>query len=109
MICIFKAIHYYLQMCFKIFQNKCIEIYEFDPTHFLSEPVLAMQACLKKKQKQNQTYLLMLMLLIVEKGIIGGICHVIHRFAKANNKYMKKYNKDNEQSYIMYLDANNLY
>ena len=36
-------------MCFKIFQNKCIEIYEFDPTHFLSEPVLAMQACLKKK------------------------------------------------------------
>ena len=34
------------------------------------------------------------MLLIVEKGIIGGICHSIHRYSKANNKYMKNYDKD---------------
>ena len=34
------------------------------------------------------------MLLIVEKGIRGGICHAIHRYAKANNKCMKNYNKD---------------
>ena len=49
------------------------------------------------------------MLLIVEEGIRGGICHSIHRCAKANNKYMKKYNKKEESSYIQYLDANNLY
>ena len=30
------------------------------------------------------------MLLMVEKGIRGGICHGIHHFAKANNKYLKK-------------------
>ena len=29
------------------------------------------------------------MLLMVEKGIRGGICHVIHRYAKDNNKYIK--------------------
>ena len=29
------------------------------------------------------------MLLIVEKGIRGGMCHAIHRYAKTNNKYMK--------------------
>ena len=29
------------------------------------------------------------MLLMVEKGIRGGIFHAIHRYAKANNKYMK--------------------
>ena len=29
------------------------------------------------------------MLLMVEEGIRGGICHAIHRHAKANNKYMK--------------------
>ena len=29
------------------------------------------------------------MLLIVEKGIRGGICHAIHRYAKTNNKYMQ--------------------
>ena len=49
------------------------------------------------------------MLLMVEKGIRGGICHSIHRYAKANNKCMKNYNNNEESSYIPYLDANNLY
>ena len=46
---------------------------------------------------------------MVEEGIRGGICHSIHRYAKANNKYMKNYNNNKESSYIQYLDANNLY
>ena len=49
------------------------------------------------------------MLLMVEEGIRGGICHSIHRYAKANNKYMKNYNNNEESSYIQYLDANTLY
>ena len=49
------------------------------------------------------------MLLMVEKGIRNGICQAIHRHAKANNKYMKNYNKDIISLYLMYLDANNLY
>ena len=49
------------------------------------------------------------MLLMVEKGIRGRICHSIQRYAKANNKYMKNYNNNEESSYIQYLDANNLY
>ena len=43
---------------------------------------------------------------MVEEGIRGGICHSIHRYAKANNKYMKNYNINEESSYIQYLDAN---
>ena len=49
------------------------------------------------------------MLLIFKKGIRGGICHPIHKYAKANNNYIENYNKDMESSYLMYLDVNNLY
>ena len=48
-------------------------------------------------------------LLMVEKGIRGGTCHAIHRYAEANNKYMNKYDKNKESSYLVYLYANNLY
>ena len=40
------------------------------------------------------------MLLMVEKGIKGGICHTIHRYAKANKKYMKDYDKNKKLSYL---------
>ena len=49
------------------------------------------------------------MLLIVKKGIRRRMCHAIHQYAAANNRYMKKYDKDKESSYIMYLDEKNLY
>ena len=49
------------------------------------------------------------MLLMIEKGIRDGICHSIHRYAKAINKYMKYYDKDKELFYIINVDANNLY
>ena len=49
------------------------------------------------------------MLLMVEKGIRGGICQAIHRYAKTNNKYMKYLHKNIESSYLIYLHANSLY
>ena len=49
------------------------------------------------------------MLLMVENRLRGGICQATHRLAKANNNYMKNYNEDIISSYLMYLDANNLY
>ena len=43
---------------------------------------------------------------MVEKGIRGGICHVTHKYAKANNKYMKNYDENNDSLFLEYLDAN---
>ena len=80
-----------------------------DPAHFVSLPGLAWQACLKKTNIELELLTDYDMLLMVERGIRGGICHSIHQYAKANNKYMKNYNNNEESSYIQYLDAKNFY
>ena len=94
---------------FENFRNMCIKEYELDPAHFLSLPGLAWQACLKKTNIELELLTDYDMLLMVEEGLRGGICYSIHRYAKANNKYMKNYNNNEESSYIQYLDVNNLY
>ena len=94
---------------FENFRNMCLEIYELDPVYFVSAPGLAWQACLKKTGVKLELLTDYDMILMIEKGIRGGICQATHRYAKANNKYMKNYDKNNESSYIEYLDANNLY
>ena len=43
---------------------------------------------------------------MVVKGIRGGICLAIHRYAKANNRYIKDYDKNKEWSYLKYWDVN---
>ena len=94
---------------FNNFRDMCIKEYELDPAHFLPLPGLTWQACLKKTNIELELLTDNDMLLMVEEGIRGGICHSIHRCAKANNKYMKNYNNNEESPYIQYLDANNLY
>ena len=94
---------------FENFRDMCLKEYELDPAHFLSLPGLAWESCLKKTNVELELLTDYDMLLMVEEGIRGGICHSIHRYAKANNKYMKNYNNNEESSYIQYLDANNLY
>ena len=49
------------------------------------------------------------MLIMVGKGIRGGICHSVNRYAKINKEYMKDYDKNKESSYLHYWDVNNFY
>ena len=94
---------------FENFRNMCTKAYERDPAHVLSAPGLAWQACLQKTEVELELITNGDMLLMTKKGIRGGICHAIHRYVKANNKYMTYYDENKEISYILYLDANNLY
>ena len=91
---------------FENFKNKCIEIYELYPGHFLSAPGLAWQACLKETGIRLELLTGIDMLLMVENRNRDRICHAIHRHAIANNKYMKNYDKNIESSYVMYLGGN---
>ena len=85
---------------FENFRNMCIKVFELDPAHFLSAPGLAWKACLKKTKVELELITTVDRLLMIEKGIRGGICHAIHRYAKANNKYMIYYD---EQRNIIYF------
>ena len=91
------------------FRNKCLEIYGLDPWYFYSAPGLAWHACLKNTGVKLKLLTDIDVLLMIENSIRGGMCQAIHRYAKANNKYMKNYDKNQESSYLEYLDVNNLY
>ena len=47
---------------------------------------------------------------MIQPNIRGGICHWSGRYARVNNKYMGAlYRPDEPESFIMYIDATNLY
>ena len=94
---------------FENVRDECIEICKLDPAHFLSAPGLAWQACLKKTEVELELLTDNDMLMMFEEGTRGGMCQASYRYAKANNKYMKNYDKNKESSFLVYDDANNLY
>ena len=49
------------------------------------------------------------MFLLYEKGIRGGMCNVVQKYAVANNQYMKNYENTKDSLFIEYIDGNNLY
>ena len=79
---------------FENFRKTCLKIYNLDHVKFLLG--LAQQEALKKTEVKLKLLTYIDMLLIVEKGIRGGICQAIHRYSKANNRYMKDYDKNKE-------------
>ena len=84
--------------------------YGLDQPWYFGAPGLAWDAALKIAKNQLKLLSNPDMLLIIESGIRGGIAKVSHRFAKANNAYMRtEFDPVKEYKFISYLDANNLY
>ena len=85
---------------FENLNNMCFKIYELDPAKFLSAPVIAWQAALKRPKVKLDILTDVDMLLMIQKGIRGRIYHSVYRYAKVNNKYMKDYDENKQSSYI---------
>ena len=94
---------------FENFRNMCLDIYGLDHVYFVPALALAWQTCLKKTEVNLELLTDYDMILMIGKRIRGAICQATHRYAKANNKYMKNYDKNIESPYKKYLDAVNLY
>ena len=94
---------------FESFRNVCMENYGLDPAHFYTARGLAWKACLKKTGIRLELLQDPDMLLMFESGIRSGIMQSVHRYAAANNPYMKEYDSSKPTNYLQYLDANNLY
>ena len=94
---------------FEKFRDICLKNYGLDPVHYYTAPGLAWDAMLKMTKINLELLSDVDKLLMIEKGIRGGISIISNRYGKANNKYMKAYNKKELIKFLIYLDANNLY
>ena len=93
--------------------------YKLDVSYYYTSPGLSWDAFLKytdeyymktyKKHFEVELITDMDMYLFIESSIRGGLSQISKRYAQANNKYMSDYDKSLMDSYILYLDANNLY
>ena len=89
--------------------TKHFKHYGLDPAHYYTSPGLSWDALLKHTDIKLELLTDCNMYLFIEKGMRGGISTEMQRYAKANNSYLHDYDPDKETSYILYLDANNLY
>ncbi|MCG7869684.1 MAG: DNA polymerase, partial [Candidatus Thiodiazotropha taylori] len=94
---------------FEAFRNLCLKQYELDPCHFYTSPGLSWSACLKMTKVQLELLTDIDKILMVESGIRGGISQISNRYEKANNPYLEDYDPSKASTYLLDLDANNLY
>ena len=94
---------------FENFRKVCLKEYKLEPCYFVSAPGLAWTAMLKLTKVKLELLTDVDMLSMFEEGKRGGISQAIHKYATANNKYMKNFNKRVISTFLQYLDANNLY
>jgi hypothetical protein len=95
---------------FETFRTTAHTFYGLDPANgYFTLPNYAWDAMLKFTDVKLEQLTDIDKYLFCEQAIRGGVSMITHRHAQANNKYMASYDDKVESSYIMYLDANNLY
>lgn len=94
---------------FENFRNICLKIYGLDPNHYYTSPGLSWDAMLKFTKVDLELISDLEMIGFLKKGIRGGMSQCSNRHAIANNKYMESFDPKKAISFLLYLDANNLY
>ncbi|XP_050524605.1 uncharacterized protein LOC126896145 [Daktulosphaira vitifoliae] len=94
---------------FEAFRDLCLSTYGLDPCFYYTAPGLSFDAMLKITKVELELLTDYDMLLFIENGIRGGITQAVKRYAKANNKFTTGYDASEPSSWLIYLDATNLY
>ena len=94
---------------FETFRNTSMEIFKLDPSFYVSLPSFSLDAALLETKAKIELISDPDMFQMIRSNIRGGICQLNYRYVEANNKYMKNYDKDKEDVYLMYFDCNALY
>ena len=81
---------------FEKFINVCLKDYGLDPCHHFSSPGLSRDAILKMTGIQLEKINNIDVHLFLEKGVRGGVSYI-----------SKRYSKSDDNTEIMYWDANN--
>lgn len=94
---------------FESFRKTCKQHYKLDPAFYITAPSLSFDAMLLKTGIRLELISDLTIIQMIKDGIRGGVCMCSHRYAKANHKYMPMYDNSQPDSFIVYLDCNNLY
>ena len=95
---------------FETFRKFSLDNYRLDPSHYVSSPQLSWDAMLLFTDAELELIADPQMFQMIDNGIRGGVAMIVKRYAKANNPELEAdFNPNLPTSYIIYLDANNLY
>lgn len=95
---------------FEAFRTATLTTFHLDPSYYVSSPQLSWDCMMKMTGCELTLLSDPAMFTLINSNLRGGISVITKRHAKANNKYMGDLFKPEEpSSYILYLDANNLY
>jgi hypothetical protein len=96
---------------FESFRNTCLSHYQLDGAHYVSAPNLSWDAMLQETNTILDLIPDAAMFRLIDNGIRGGMAMIVKRYARANNPYLgpEHYDPKRPLSYLVYLDANNLY